>query len=1243
MAFIRHTFYLLTFICLTANSALAESLWSGELVPTWGKKNWEGQDDLHAQTTIESKGDRITINIRVKDDQIKFKNDPIHSDHIEVWLALPSNKYTDNPRNFYQSKELGLTYWVKPQYKGNILKQALAENTNGGPNTPYNVTNKKTLNWWFGLRHFGYLPGDNKIISYDDRRSPFQDNQEFNESIKANTNLINENEYEITLDIPLESFGFIPREGLKEFRALVNVIDVDKVKQETLLSSSAKGKWGKVKTFNTITAKQPLTLDWGKLLTGQDGKDYLLQKLPEYLIKNEFTWHSAYVGAEPGLKGNDMDSAYMGDWLIPYEANIIKKKIDYTSRELGDRLIEKINNEIYIDREYAYTSHASLDEYFLLPDQTIGHLFGSGTWYLGRFSRGPCSGASRDFQMLGLYKDKKITTHKLSETDGCSGSVEIYPLNTDGTIKTVGIASHDNEIEVKHDKQKHRFSYTGYEHNFTLDYSQAGQGIITVTKKKILRINSYINNAIAQSKTPTELEDKLSKVDSLFDKEKVHEFRNDHISCYQTQDRKIWALISKYASYHPCMNKTHLGNPYSQAKDKKAFVKELVTTHFTSPDDGERRAAIIKFATDIASNESYRRVHPKLDGLGVDMLNYLITEESDKPDINVRDSTGLWYMLLKHTRTYLPMTNKLLNGKEIQILNQKVIDSLAREKKFSDVAYIIKNSIISGPLYKDLYSKHYFHKELRAAIEEKAKTMPELTLDDPTTSMFKRRDVTPDTIKEAVAAGVDIKAVRINGGNLLHYYAGVDYLEKPFVYLVEQKLFDLTEKNDLGNTALNIALTYKTQGYQGVNESTTKKVQALIKAGAIKDNESFGEYIYLTLKRADTLWGVRNLEAFDAILTLKDYKLSGEYATKAIAYAIHRYHTDIFMKLTDKGGDIDLIHDNLSFLMNAVAHADTETVQNLLKKGANTKVTNNQGYSACNYIGESAKQTNATDTLSTMLKCSEPSQRQVSILRTDEDWSDKDITVIGTNYSDNYFTYGPFQVFDFDTKTFTTLEPLFITAYGYLSLSPDNTTLLYGDHKSNKVHMLSVIDRSTSIINGYRRLPRWLTDSSIIYRNAQNQSCIMYDDATSRCNIKELENFFVYESTSNGSLLGAYDKSIGVLPSLDKKYRKLTSREENYYIRSPARMSPDNKLLAISYKNSGDRNDGPPRKVSIFNRKTGKTKDLKIKGDPIERQLKIHWSNDSKHLLVVHERGTKVKFAKLFNVTTGEYEELSRP
>lgn len=600
-------------------------------------------------------------------------------------------------------------------------------------------------------------------------------------------------------------------------------------------------------------------------------------------------------------------------------------------------------------------------------------------------------------------------------------------------------------------------------------------------------------------------------------------------------------------------------------------------------------------------------------------------------------------MLRNNPRTYLPMTNKLLNEKEIQILNQKVIDSLVLNKKFSDVAYIIQNSTISGTLYKDLYSKYYFHKGIRAAIEEKARTMPELTLDDPTISMFKRRDVTPDTIKDAIADGMDIKAVRINGGNLLHYYAGVDYLEKPFIYLVEQKLFDLTEKNENGDTALKIALTYKTMGYQGTNESTTKKVQALIKAGAINDDDSFSEAIYLALERADTLWGVRNLEVFDAILTLKNYKLTGGYATKAIAYAIHRYHEGIFMKLIDKGGDINQVHDNLTFLMNAAAHADTQAVKKLLKKGAKPQVTNDQGYSACDYIGESAKQTNRAEELTSTLKCDKPSQRNVSILSSGEDWSNKDITVIGANPYDNYYTYGPFQIFDFNTKSFTTLEPSLVTAYGYLSLSPDNTALLYGDLKSNKVHKLSVIDRSTLIIDGYRRLPRWLTASSIIYRDAQNQSCIMYDDATSRCNIKELEHFFVYETTSNGGLLGAYDGSIGLLPTLDKKYRAITSREEDYLIRSPIRMSPDNNLLAISYVHSGYYNNGrPPRKVTIFNRKTGKTKDLKMNGEPIASQLKTHWSNDSKHLLVVHETGLEVKFAKLFNTTTGEYEEIKR-
>jgi hypothetical protein len=252
----------------------------------WGEKNYSGPDDCSASVKLFSDGEFINIHVEVTDDVLVFNDDPINSDHVELWFALPSiptgqysgisnskfvvgdsllylingkpdlnrfklfledpliNVRWAGPDSFYYSElneaDIGLPY----------IKESVDEFMEEVSSSNYNVQNT-----FLGMVHYGILPNHNTPIQYD--LENYQTIEKFTGiGIDSTSKYISysqyftSNGYSFDIKIPAEGLGFISKFGLTNFRFLVDIIDVDSTgKQESLLSISKERTWGDPKSF----------------------------------------------------------------------------------------------------------------------------------------------------------------------------------------------------------------------------------------------------------------------------------------------------------------------------------------------------------------------------------------------------------------------------------------------------------------------------------------------------------------------------------------------------------------------------------------------------------------------------------------------------------------------------------------------------------------------------------------------------------------------------------------------------------------------------------------------------------------------------------------------------------------------------------------------------------------------------------------------------------------------------------
>lgn len=420
---------ILSIILIIDSVIFAEEFHEDSLHTVWGEKNWMGIEDCSASADLISFNNEIIIEVKVKDDFLYFSDDPLHSDHIELWFAIPEiydDKYFsfDNspiyPNEFivgnkylylYKGRpdldslkiEIGsplietFNYGKKFLYYNEIKEKKKKKNPDYLSSEDYVIddideylkdarnSNLKKEYIFFGITHLGILPSTSDKIVYDKENYAIIEKMtgsELGNLTKYVRTLINinNNSYNIKIFIKAPALGFVKRNGLDNLAFLIDIIDTDRDRvQETLLSSSKNRIWGNPKTFNKLKIKKNINVKLNENIQalGKSDKKSKIDQNIRYTFPLIF-WFTT-KGWRPIYFAWDK-FRYYDQPSVMYLRNIIKCRIEqceisYEKQLLGNNILENYNS---CDDQYLIVNNKlikSTKEFvftFLLPDNSIG-------------------------------------------------------------------------------------------------------------------------------------------------------------------------------------------------------------------------------------------------------------------------------------------------------------------------------------------------------------------------------------------------------------------------------------------------------------------------------------------------------------------------------------------------------------------------------------------------------------------------------------------------------------------------------------------------------------------------------------------------------------------------------------------------------------------------------------------------------------------------------------------------------
>lgn len=393
----------------------------------WGLKNYSGHDDLNANCKIISDGEKLQIQVKVSDDIINFNSDPINSDHIELWFALPeilerygykSNYIETLTTSFIANDSILCLYDNNSNLDSlkNELKNPHINFVAQGEDTIYYVkddeqwlqndvdefledlrsSNLREENIFFGLVHFGILPKSENVILYDtETYNIFQkmthiELDDLTKYIKIKSK-ISETDYQINVEVLPEALGFVSKYGIKELRFMIDVVDVDLTsKQESLISTSQNRIWGNPKSFNNIKLAKPICVKLDeniKYIGDPAAKSKIafqfFNLVPNTYVKSKNGWKPVTL-SKLFYEAVNRPYYYFLPYISKYQFNL--EQINYNSEFINNNLFEYFDfpddQYTFINKKIILKSEDLISKIFL-PNDSLALLttgFSTTTW-----------------------------------------------------------------------------------------------------------------------------------------------------------------------------------------------------------------------------------------------------------------------------------------------------------------------------------------------------------------------------------------------------------------------------------------------------------------------------------------------------------------------------------------------------------------------------------------------------------------------------------------------------------------------------------------------------------------------------------------------------------------------------------------------------------------------------------------------------------------------------------------------
>jgi len=325
---------------VSGQSGLWDKAQKLDLVPVWGEENISGKSDLSAEARVFSDGKRLNLRVTVRDENLVISDDPLNSDHLELWFALPGLAETRAPEFFVYPEEHGVGfYWPLGGENEEALAAAFSEAISGPEDWDGSVPEElKQSKVFYGMTHLALYPDERPATSLDREFYKLLGDFDLGDPgsfIKYKADRTADG-YEIVAVLPPEALGWIPGREFSEMLWLCDVVDVDQKKQESLLSSSGKRKWGLPSSFSSLRLEKPLVAD----INPADAEAVAR------LLGEHGSWYLSVDGWKPSTIGA-YTTWYMGEFQWPHccpkfdlveikpvkvewteEANLKKGKVD---------------------------------------------------------------------------------------------------------------------------------------------------------------------------------------------------------------------------------------------------------------------------------------------------------------------------------------------------------------------------------------------------------------------------------------------------------------------------------------------------------------------------------------------------------------------------------------------------------------------------------------------------------------------------------------------------------------------------------------------------------------------------------------------------------------------------------------------------------------------------------------------------------------------------------------------------
>jgi hypothetical protein len=409
--------YMLLIIILLSTPIKIFSQWdfkADSLFVVWGQKNYSGKQDCYAKASMTSNDTSIIVEVEVTDDKLVFNDDPLNSDHIELWFSR-RNEYKEYSMDdddiikpdtitSYLYGNTSFLYLYKGECNLEAFKKEIISPYIAGPKENHTAQFYKKLNEdidkyltearsaslkkthvFYGLVHLGVLPKTNKAILYDKEAYDVIQKQagikipDYSQFVQVESSFT-ENKYTTRIIIPAKGLGFSKKIGLEGISFLINVIDADKPgKQETLLSTSRSQKWGEPNTFNKVNFSTGIRVPifprfkiFGTSIDDRSVFSEIRNSLSDMFIYTTKGWIPIDFEC-PELYSDNSEHDYRLDNIqkIRFRAG----KLKYKEKGLGKYLLgylETSKGEFLVINDSVYYRTADIFKTFLLPDGSLG-------------------------------------------------------------------------------------------------------------------------------------------------------------------------------------------------------------------------------------------------------------------------------------------------------------------------------------------------------------------------------------------------------------------------------------------------------------------------------------------------------------------------------------------------------------------------------------------------------------------------------------------------------------------------------------------------------------------------------------------------------------------------------------------------------------------------------------------------------------------------------------------------------